>query len=64
MIRAERAYGNFHRTMSLPADADEAKISAITKDGVLRIAIPKAPMARPRTTRSKFLRIGRRRAVL
>lgn len=42
VIRAERAYGSFYRSMSLPADSDEAKITASNKDGVLRITIPKA----------------------
>ncbi|WP_298727313.1 Hsp20/alpha crystallin family protein [uncultured Ferrovibrio sp.] len=40
-IRVERSYGRFERSFSLPADADEAKITASSKDGVLTIVIPK-----------------------
>lgn len=42
VIRAERSYGSFYRSMALPDDADEAKIAANHKDGVLRITVPKS----------------------
>ena len=40
--RIESMYGRFSRSFTLPSDADEAKISAKSKDGVLRVSIPKA----------------------
>lgn len=39
-FRAERRYGSFMRRMSLPADADEAKIKASFDKGVLTLTIP------------------------
>lgn len=41
-IRSERSYGSYCRSMTLPEDADEAKIAARYVDGVLRVAIPKS----------------------
>ena len=38
--RVERSYGTFERVMSLPADIDEAKISASFKKGVLSVTLP------------------------
>ncbi|SHH24828.1 Hsp20/alpha crystallin family protein [Marivita hallyeonensis] len=38
---SERQYGSFRRSFRLPADADEAAISAQVKDGVLDIAVPR-----------------------
>lgn len=46
--RVERAHGSFHRRFSLPDTADGEKISAVGKDGVLKIVIPKKPIAQPR----------------
>jgi len=40
--RVERMYGHFSRSFSLPADADEANISAKSKNGMLKVRIPKA----------------------
>ncbi len=37
----ERAYGNFLRTIELPAGIDSSRINATMSDGVLRITIPK-----------------------
>jgi HSP20 family protein len=45
--RLERRYGAFSRSFTLPADADPAKIDATFADGVLKIAIPKRPEAKP-----------------
>jgi len=39
--RIESAYGKFSRSFTLPSDADEAKISAKSKNGVLKVRIPK-----------------------
>lgn len=46
--RVESFYGSFARSFSLPADADEAKISAESKDGVLKVHIPKTAVAQPK----------------
>lgn len=39
--RIERMYGRFSRSFTLPADADTNQISAKSKDGVLKVIIPK-----------------------
>jgi len=38
---SERQYGAFSRSFRLPADADERKVDAALKDGVLTITVPK-----------------------
>ncbi|WP_131782010.1 Hsp20/alpha crystallin family protein [Legionella gresilensis] len=43
--RVERAQGQFYRRFSLPQTADDAKISAKYKQGVLEIIIPKKEAA-------------------
>ncbi|HET6389223.1 Hsp20/alpha crystallin family protein [Hyphomicrobium sp.] len=48
----ERAYGNFLRTIELPAGIDSSKISATMSDGVLRITIPK-----PASTEAKKIEV-------
>ena len=40
--RLERSYGAFTRSIRLPMPVDESKVSAIFKNGVLAISIPKA----------------------
>lgn len=39
---SERTYGRFQRVFRLPPDADDSKISATHKDGVLTVKIAKA----------------------
>lgn len=39
--RIESMYGRFSRSFSLPADVDEAGISAKSANGVLRVRLPK-----------------------
>ena len=39
--RVERSYGSFQRVLSLPEDADQEKIQATFKKGVLRITVPR-----------------------
>ncbi|NBX75725.1 MAG: Hsp20/alpha crystallin family protein [Proteobacteria bacterium] len=43
---SERYQGKFFRSMSFPGLTEESKIEAVYKDGVLRVAIPKAPQAK------------------
>lgn len=46
--RVESFYGSFARSFSLPADADESKIHAESKDGVLKVHIPKTVQSKPK----------------
>ena len=39
--RVESMYGKFSRSFTLPADVDETDISAKSKNGVLKVRIPK-----------------------
>ena len=43
--RVERSLGQFHRQFTLPQIADESKISAKYKNGILEISIPKKEQA-------------------
>ena len=45
---AERFAGAFRRVVSLPDDADAARVEASYRDGVLRIVIPKREASKPR----------------
>jgi HSP20 family protein len=44
--RTERTYGAFSRTLSLPADVDEDKVSATFRNGVLKVTAAKTKAAR------------------
>jgi len=46
--RSERVYGAFKRSFSLPETVDGEKIQATYNNGVLRLALPKKPEAKPR----------------
>ncbi len=46
--RVESAYGQFSRSFSLPADADESGIEAASKDGLLTVSIPKVAAVEPK----------------
>ncbi len=39
--RVESMYGSFSRSFNLPADADEENITASSKNGVLKVRVPK-----------------------
>ena len=52
--RVERAYGSFVRSFSLPEDADENKVMADFKDGVLQVHLPKSEKARPKNIEVKI----------
>ncbi|MEA3398610.1 MAG: Hsp20/alpha crystallin family protein [Patescibacteria group bacterium] len=51
--RKEIRTGSFYRSIPLPAHVLGDNASAIAEDGVLKISIPKAPEAKPRTIRIK-----------
>ena len=44
--RIERSYGTFQRSFTLPEDANGAKVSAEFKEGVLKVHLPKSPVAK------------------
>jgi len=44
--RVERSEGSFSRTVSLPCEVQEGKVSAEYKDGVLNVSMPKAEGAK------------------
>ncbi|MFM8269314.1 MAG: Hsp20/alpha crystallin family protein [Pseudomonadota bacterium] len=46
---SERYQGKFFRSMSFPGLTEQSKIEAVYKDGVLRVAVPKAPEAKRKT---------------
>lgn len=43
-----RAFGRFEQVITLPEAVDADKVQAELQDGILRIALPKSPEARPR----------------
>jgi HSP20 family protein len=48
-IRIESFYGTFSRSFALPDNVDTKGIRAESKDGVLRVHVPKAEMAKPKS---------------
>jgi HSP20 family protein len=51
--RIERSYGAFARSFTLPANVDPDKVIAETKNGVLRIFVPKRAEAKLKTIQVK-----------
>ena len=49
--RIERTYGAFSRSFTLPSTVDTEHISAESKDGVLRVVLPKRAETKPRQIR-------------
>ncbi len=47
--RIESFYGSFSRSFRLPEDAEVEAIKAESRNGVLKVHVPKKPTARPRT---------------
>ena len=47
-IRMESFYGTFSRSFSLPENVDTRNVRAESKDGVLKIHIPKSEAAKPK----------------
>ncbi len=48
VYRAERFFGRFQRTVTLPAPVAADKVKAQYKDGVLTITLPKTEEAKPK----------------
>ena len=51
--RIERSYGSFTRSFSVPDDADDSKVAAEFKDGVLTVRLTKSEKARPKSVEVK-----------
>lgn len=51
--RIERSYGTFLRTFTVPLDAEESKVAADFKDGILRVHLPKTEKPRPKAIEVK-----------
>ena len=51
--RMERVYGKFVRSFMLPEDADEDKIMAEFKDGMLMVHLPKRERPKPKQVEVK-----------
>lgn len=47
-VRRERALGRFHRSFELPESVDSSAIRAESRDGVLKVVLPKLEKAQPR----------------
>jgi HSP20 family protein len=45
--RAERSYGSFNRSLTLPANVDPNQVQATFKDGVLQITLSKVAEVKP-----------------
>jgi len=46
--RTERYIGKFRRSITLPTRVDANKVSAIYRDGILTVTLPKATEAKPK----------------
>jgi HSP20 family protein len=51
--RVERSYGRFTRSFGVPDDADDTKVNAEFKDGLLTVHLPKSEKARPKSIEVK-----------
>ena len=49
--RIESFYGKFARSFSLPDDVDASRINAESKDGVLRVHLPKSKIEKPHSVK-------------
>jgi len=49
MIRQERSYGEFEKSLRIPAKIEQNRISALFNNGILTITMPKSEEAKPRT---------------
>ena len=51
--KVERSYGSFSRSFTLPEDAEEDKLSAEFKEGVLTVHLPKTANLKPKSKEIK-----------
>lgn len=54
--RTERIYGQFRRTIELPAEVDPSKVDASYKRGVLKVELKKTKESQPKTIAVKSKR--------
>ena len=47
-VRAERYFGRFQRTVTLPAAVNAEQVRASFQDGILKVELPKAEEAKPK----------------
>lgn len=52
-IRPERSYGRIERTIMLPGDVQESKVTASFAKGVLMVHLPKSPTAKAKVKKIK-----------
>lgn len=52
--RVERSFGGFLRSFTVPEDADESKVKAEFKDGILRVRLPKTEKAQTKAIEVKI----------
>ncbi len=48
LLRNERFFGRFERSINLPMQVDGTRVTASYEDGVLTVTLPKAEAAKPR----------------
>jgi len=48
VIRQERRYGKYMRSLRLGADIDDSNVKAVHKDGLLLVTLPKAEQVKPK----------------
>jgi HSP20 family protein len=51
--RIERSFGKFVRRFTVPPEAENAKVTAEFKDGVLHVHVPKSVVAKPKAIEIK-----------
>jgi HSP20 family protein len=51
--RIERSFGTFRRSFTLPEDADSTKVTAEFRDGVLKVHLPTAAIAKTKAIEVK-----------
>jgi HSP20 family protein len=47
-FRTERFFGKFQRSLTLPVPVNTQKVSAVYRDGILKVVLPKAEEAKPK----------------
>lgn len=52
-IRLERRFGKFERKFRIPENVDSGKISAVYKDGILEISLPRREESKPKQVEIK-----------
>jgi HSP20 family protein len=58
-LNEERIYGSFMRTFTLPANIHADQVEAVFDNGVLKISIPKAEIAKPKMIPIKEVKEGK-----